>query len=97
MTKFEDWLQSKDCYGNSIIGEWEKDIIRKRFKQLRLKDCKPNEELIDITKYKPQNYKSNKPILITLSHFLRPCPCGCHKWQYECYLNDCKCCTDECT
>jgi len=102
------WLESKDCYGNNLIGEWEKPYILKRFKEIEpflritkgdIEKDMPNQILVDITHLKKSSFQPGKKVIITLSHFLRPCACmECkHDWQYECYLNDCKCCTDECT
>jgi len=101
--QFENWLISKDCYGNRMIADKEKPAIIKRFKELDnikvikgdINKDKPNEILIDIT---PEGWKG-KPVWVNLAHHIRPCLCNkCdHKYQSECYLEDCACCTDECT
>ena len=102
---FEQWLIDKDCRGNPLVGEWEKPKIINRYKRLKMvsivkgdiKKDKPNQIIIDITHLTPKKFQPNKNVLTTLAHFIRPCPCGCHKWQWQCYINDCQCCTDECT
>lgn len=105
--KFQDWLNEKDCYGNPLLAEWEKSAIIKRYMLLSLNDLiifegnpdrdAPNSIIIDITHLSKKNFQPQKKVLINLAHYLRPCPCDCHQYQYECYLEDCVCCTDECT
>ncbi len=66
----------------------------------------PNTFFIDITEILPgsklNQTKEGKQIHTTLAHYIRPClceddKCKQHGYQYECYLENCKCCTDECT
>ena len=107
--KFEDWLETQDCYGNPMVGEWEKETIKDHFKALKKSDIEivygdekkdqPNTIMLDITSLSSPDFQPGKIITVTLAHYIRPCPCSdcSHTWQYECYLNDCLCCTDECT
>jgi hypothetical protein len=102
---FEQWLDDKDSHGTPLLGEWEKKYIINRYKRITnikivkgdIKKNKPNQIIIDITHLTPKNFQPNKNVLITLAHFIRPCPCGCHKLQWQCYINDCQCCMGECT
>ncbi len=101
------WLLSKDCYGNRMVQDWELPLIKKRLLEIEdlsivqgnIETDTPNQILVDITYLKPKKFQPNKKVIITLSHFLRPCLCsGCiHDHQYECYLNECKCCSGDCT
>lgn len=110
MSKLDEWLKSKDSYGTRVVGDWEAQLILERLLEVEpelkivdgnLVDNTPNEILIDITHLRIAGgvHKEGKKILISLAHYLRPCPCsGCaHDWQHECYLADCACCTDDCT
>jgi len=104
-----DWLYSTDCYGNRMVQDWEIDFIFNHLNELTeddlvivegdLKKDEPNDILIDITHLAPDDFQPGKSVIISLAHFIRPCPCKskCHNWQYECYLNDCDCCSGECT
>jgi len=99
------WIKSLDCYGNRMVSDNETVLIKNRLESLKdveivkgnIKTDYPNKILVDITHLTPKDFQPNKKVFISLSHFIRPCPCKCHDWQYECYLNDCTCCTDECT
>jgi len=106
----EKWLGSEDCYGNRLINDWEIPAIRKRLKEVlpdlnifqgNLKKDQPNAILVDITHLRSDDsvHQEGKQIIISLAHFIRPCPCkDCdHEHQFECYLIDCNCCQDDCT
>ena len=104
---FKKWFASTDCYGNKLIGDWEEPLIIFRFGEVvndlkivqgNLETDMPNEVLVDITSLKPKGFQPDKKVVISLAHFIRPCRCVVckHVWQYECYLNNCKCCMDGC-
>ena len=104
---FNDWLVCKDCYGTRMVDDWEKPLITIRLQELLKGDIKittgdlqtdqPNNVIVDITHLAPNLHAHE--VLINFSHFIRPCPCDTcdHKYQYECYIEDCDCCTSECT
>jgi len=106
-TIINEWFGLTDCHGVQLIKEEEHDFIRNRISQLSdlqivsgdIDTDLPSAIVIDITHLKPDGFQANKNVHITLSHFIRPCYCkDCeHESQYECYLNDCNCCTGDCT
>lgn len=102
-----DWLYSTDCRGNRLIQEWEIPLIFRRLNDLEEDDLiviegdlekdYPNAIIVDITHLVPDEFHPGKEVRISLAHFIRPCPCGCHEYQYECYIADCDCCSGDCT
>ena len=104
------WLKGIDTYENRLVEDWEEDHIRQRVKDLKKidgifvvegdwKTQLISDIIIDITVLKPEGFHPGKNVTMTLAHFIRPCPCDdCdHENQYECYLNDCECCSGSCT
>lgn len=106
--QFNTWLKSKDCRGNRLVLDKEKQAILKRFEETKdtvkivegdLEQDQPNEIVVDVTHLAPKDFQPGKTILTSLAHFIRPCYCSkCdHKYQVECYLADCRCCSNPCT
>jgi len=102
-----EWLYSTDCYGNRLVQDWEIPFIFERLNEIELEDLvivegnletdQPNSILVDITTHISGTFQPGKDVIISLAHFIRPCPCGCHELQCECYVADCECCSGECT
>ena len=103
-----EWLKDVDCYATPLLNKLrEEDFIQKVLAELKEISIvegdpttqHPNQIIVDITHLKPDGFQPTKTVLTTLAHFIRPCLCNdcVHTRQYECYLNDCECCTGECT
>jgi len=109
---FAEWVDGVDSHGTYIFFPYTKrrqveEAIRKALAELKEIDIvrgdpqtqHPSQVIVDITSLKPEGFQPTKTVLTTLAHIIIPCPCNeCeHNLQYECYLNNCKCCTSECT
>jgi hypothetical protein len=106
-TILNKWLKSLDSYGNRMVADSELPFIQKRIQDIKNlvvvsgdpKTDEPNQIQVDVTFLRPKTgFQKDKQIYISLAHYIRPCLCKeCkHEAQYECYLNNCKCCMDTC-
>jgi len=105
--KLVEWLFCVNSYGDRMVEDWEFPYIVARWHQIKdeitiiegsIEENQPNAILVDISHIKNQKEGRKDKAYLTLAHYLRPCPCDeCpHDWQYECFLVNCKCCTEVC-